>query len=272
MHPQSSYKQTNAWQALEERHPTDVFSFKRSLRTRWEDVICLPKSLEVNYSATSTTRNGRRHTELPASKCIASIMAQSGKAPWCLYLPGLCIHAVPVVPGSNEELHLQHPQTPPSFSFYHLVPPSSNEPPAGQQVPLQHPAFRSLYSDEPPLEQHPAFRGSSTLKSLLDDDPTIRLPWRPKFPSKLNRAFQRPPIPDFSSNMPAIHSEASTPGTTEPTLQEIAKLMSAEKAFENTSTSVAASQMRNALNNLADTVKDPEEKKVQIQPLRPRKN
>jgi UTP--glucose-1-phosphate uridylyltransferase len=64
--------------------------------------------------------------------------------------------------------------------------------------------------------------------------------------------------------MPAIHSEASTPGTTQPTLQEIAKLMSAEKAFENTSTSVAASQMRNALNNLADTVKDPEEKKVQI--------
>jgi UTP--glucose-1-phosphate uridylyltransferase len=34
------------------------------------------------------------------------------------------------------------------------------------------------------------------------------------------------------------------------------------QAFENTSTSVAASQMRNALNNLADTVKDPEEKKV----------
>jgi UTP--glucose-1-phosphate uridylyltransferase len=34
------------------------------------------------------------------------------------------------------------------------------------------------------------------------------------------------------------------------------------KAFENTSTSVAASQMRNALNNLADTVKDPEEQKV----------
>jgi UTP--glucose-1-phosphate uridylyltransferase len=33
-------------------------------------------------------------------------------------------------------------------------------------------------------------------------------------------------------------------------------------AFENTSTSVAASQMRNALNNLADTVTDPEEKKL----------
>jgi len=32
-------------------------------------------------------------------------------------------------------------------------------------------------------------------------------------------------------------------------------------AFENTSTSVAASQMRNALNNLTDTVKDPAEQK-----------
>jgi len=32
-------------------------------------------------------------------------------------------------------------------------------------------------------------------------------------------------------------------------------------AFENTSTSVAASQMRNALNNLTDSVKDPEERK-----------
>ncbi|EDK45084.1 UTP-glucose-1-phosphate uridylyltransferase [Lodderomyces elongisporus] len=31
-------------------------------------------------------------------------------------------------------------------------------------------------------------------------------------------------------------------------------------AFDNTATNVAASQMRNALNNLADTVKDPEEK------------
>ena len=34
------------------------------------------------------------------------------------------------------------------------------------------------------------------------------------------------------------------------------------QAFENTSTSVAASQMRNALTSLADTVKDPEVKKV----------
>lgn len=35
-----------------------------------------------------------------------------------------------------------------------------------------------------------------------------------------------------------------------------------KQAFENTSTSVAASQMRNALNNLADTVTNDEDKKV----------
>lgn len=34
------------------------------------------------------------------------------------------------------------------------------------------------------------------------------------------------------------------------------------QAFENTSTNVAAAQMRNALTNLAETVEDPKEKKV----------
>ena len=38
--------------------------------------------------------------------------------------------------------------------------------------------------------------------------------------------------------------------------------MPSEQQFENTSTSVAASQMRNALNALADSVKDPSEKQV----------
>lgn len=39
------------------------------------------------------------------------------------------------------------------------------------------------------------------------------------------------------------------------------------KAFENTSSSVAASQMRNALNALADTVKDPKQKEVWSTPI-----
>lgn len=41
------------------------------------------------------------------------------------------------------------------------------------------------------------------------------------------------------------------------------------QAFENTSTNVAASQMRNALNKLSDTVTDPNEKKVCRHLIRP---
>jgi UTP--glucose-1-phosphate uridylyltransferase len=54
-----------------------------------------------------------------------------------------------------------------------------------------------------------------------------------------------------------------------PAMPDLAKLINDDKAFENTSTSVAASQMRNALNNLADTVTDPEEKKVWFTPVSP---
>lgn len=69
----------------------------------------------------------------------------------------------------------------------------------------------------------------------------------------------------------AMQPQAPTiPLATDPNLAELAKLMSADndKAFENTSTSVAASQMRNALNNLADTVEDPAQKKVCLLVLR----
>jgi UTP--glucose-1-phosphate uridylyltransferase len=38
--------------------------------------------------------------------------------------------------------------------------------------------------------------------------------------------------------------------------------MASVQAFENTSTNVAAAQMRNALTNLAETVEDPNDKKV----------
>jgi len=42
--------------------------------------------------------------------------------------------------------------------------------------------------------------------------------------------------------------------------------LTADQAFENTSTNVAASQMRNALNKLSDTVTDPNEKKASLPP------
>ena len=52
----------------------------------------------------------------------------------------------------------------------------------------------------------------------------------------------------------------SSPNTAH--LDSIINNMLEQKAFENTSTNVAATQMRNALNNLANTVKDVDEKKV----------
>jgi UTP--glucose-1-phosphate uridylyltransferase len=201
-------------------------------------------------------------------------MNESRRRRWCLYLPGLCIHAVPVAPGRHEELHVQH-RRPHGFHFYHLYEPrSTNE----QEEPIYYPQLPlSLYPGialEPELphslyiDVHPALRGPQATSPpsplLLPKLPAktstrfrLPLPWL----SSRRRPLQRPPIPDFTLNMPAMHSEASKPGALSPRK----KLINHDKAFENTSTSVAASQMRNALNQLADTVKDPEEKKVQIQ-------
>lgn len=47
-------------------------------------------------------------------------------------------------------------------------------------------------------------------------------------------------------------------------ISTMSTLLTIHKAFENTSTNVAAAQMRNALTELAETVKDPEQKKVCI--------
>lgn len=42
----------------------------------------------------------------------------------------------------------------------------------------------------------------------------------------------------------------------------IMEMLTSQQAFENTSTNVAAAQMRNALTALAETVEDPAQKKV----------
>ena len=131
------------------------------------------------------------------------------EARWCLYLPGICIHAVPVSCDSgNHELHLDLPTSSKGFTFRAFKP--------------------------PPLYLHPAFQPSTSTE---------------------------PP------SLPTMASESSSPPTPPPEKVDgaaLSKLISHDKAFENTSTSVAASQMRNALNNLADTVTDPEEKKVSL--------
>jgi UTP--glucose-1-phosphate uridylyltransferase len=94
----------------------------------------------------------------------------------------------------------------------------------------------------PPLAEHPAF-----IKP--QDEMNSSSPASPD-------AFLQP-IDDVASA-----PLTPLPVPAEPTLRDIATLIDHEQAFENTSTSVAASQMRNALNNLADTVQDPDEKKV----------
>lgn len=52
---------------------------------------------------------------------------------------------------------------------------------------------------------------------------------------------------------PAIYNKA---------MSELPLTECEKQAFENTSTSIAASQMRNHLNKLSDTVSDEQEKKV----------
>jgi len=92
--------------------------------------------------------------------------------------------------------------------------------------------------DEPHSRDHPSCRLSQT-----SCDPLISLS-----------------AAKFSIAMAAV-SASSGPLLT---IMENAKhdTNNGKQAFENTSTSVAASQMRNALNNLADTVTDAEDKKV----------
>ncbi|KAF9732327.1 UTP-glucose-1-phosphate uridylyltransferase [Paraphaeosphaeria minitans] len=58
----------------------------------------------------------------------------------------------------------------------------------------------------------------------------------------------------FTNKQPLFDAITESRSKTMPHLTE-------DQAFENTSTNVAASQMRNALNKLADTVTNPEEKK-----------
>lgn len=150
---------------------------------------------------------------------------------YCLYLPGICIHCAPVSSGSVEELHFEDPDSSASFTYNHITETSEIHP-AFRKLPLVH------LDQQVSLSYHTAMIPHSEIPSMHLDLPTPGL------------------TPDASPLTPG------TPLPHSPCLQEFAELINYEKAFENTSTSVAASQMRNALNNLADTVKDPAEKKV----------
>lgn len=168
----------------------------------------LPSPNEIY--AESSTQVVRRTSALAlrtmaSSPNMSACASQARKLPWCLYLPGFCIHSAPA--DAEDELHHAIPDFPSSFIFQPFV--------------------------EHPIHDHPVFH--SPLPANMAPSPTA----------------MRSPAPVVAG----------------PIFPEPQKLIHDDKAFENTSTSVAASQMRNALNNLADTVTDPEEKKVRITPI-----
>ena len=65
-----------------------------------------------------------------------------------------------------------------------------------------------------------------------------------------------------NTNPFSIHESTNSPPDASMHEDSLANYRHSHQAFENTSTNVAASQMRNALNNLTDTVKDDGLKKV----------
>lgn len=133
---------------------------------------------------------------------------------WCLYLPGICIHAVPASrKRGSGNLHLEVDPFPEALKFQSI---RSRE--AIVQDRAEALATTSFPSPEIPA-RHPARIASAVANSLSEDTSDE---------------------------------------------EELMMLTNLEKAFENTSTSVAASQMRNALTALADTCKDPHQKEVSL--------
>ena len=262
----------------------------------------------------------------------------------CLYLPGICIHACPAFPGSNEDLHYQpvdfapgttiaplpeikfwetHPALRPTRSTtlqprrYTPQAPGGISPLASLPAEVwENPAFRNSFM-EAALSAQPGRPHPSSPKMLTSSRPksagpgmlSLEAPKKspsqgspdlaasPGDPESSKGATRGPSSPgsqNFRPNppggykpvkpllhgvstasqppgSPAIHpsgglrfAESAAPraSPSAPAMKARAQLTNNPQAFENTSTSVAASQMRNALNNLADTVTDPTEKKV----------
>lgn len=160
-------------------------------------------------------------------------------APWaqwdegsnhCLYLPGICIHACPAFPGARRNLHLQTRPFKPGTVIAPITLKGISE---------LHPALRPRDSKMDTLTPNVA---SSSRQGFLSAGPSSPYLGSPR--------SLPPPSPGPAPDVPDG--------------RWLAKLIEIDQAFENTSTSVAASQMRNALNNLADTVEDPIEKKVGV--------
>lgn len=144
---------------------------------------------------------------------------------WCLNFPSYRTYHLR---RGSYELHIRSDILPSTISFSPIIRPDIN----------LHPAFRRSRRD--------GFYGGYVLAPV--DMDTVESSMS-SLPARLADGESSPDL--TTTDLPP-----------KPTLQDVATLISNDQAFENTSTSVAASQMRNALNNLADTVTDPTEKKV----------
>jgi UTP--glucose-1-phosphate uridylyltransferase len=129
-----------------------------------------------------------------------------------LYLPGICIHAVPASRRQgSEDLHLEVEPFPAAFRFQPIL--------SEELLDYEHEKVLATTSFPPPLPtRHP-----------------------------------RRVTPLATSGTDELCTKCE---------QNITMLKIGDQAFENTSTSVAASQMRNALTALADTCNDPHQKEV----------
>jgi hypothetical protein len=62
---------------------------------------------------------------------------------WCLYLPGICLHNVPAIPGSDDlHLHPENPLRPRTFDYFlykdYKGPPIRQDLSAFDSSPLPH--------------------------------------------------------------------------------------------------------------------------------------
>lgn len=157
----------------------------------------------------------------------------------CLYLPGVCLHNVPSNPG-GEPIHLEVRDLTNTFIHHSIQHRPSHEEP----LPEEHPLGAEDYS-------------RTGLSGRSPND--VGLPGQKLEPAELPKPIPKQHTMHSDLPSPLAYSEKNGGGLA---LTEVAELINHDKAFENTSTSVAASQMRNALNMLADTVTDTEQKKV----------
>lgn len=204
----------------------------------------------------------QRHIDTtPQLKWHTSRLDTMSSKPWTLYLPGICIHKESGITTKTTSAIEER-------TTGNQISPSADKDLA--QEPLHVDAERKWNK---PFVFRPISLPPETHPLLLPQD--NKTSWTRRPTTFQDNGLSLPPrhahsVSDSSATIGA-YSRLSVGSTavsqfsrnvTWNTAYSRHNSNNEQQAFENTSTSVAASQMRNALNNLADTVTDPEDKKV----------